>query len=230
METGLHGRWRRVAWGTAGAGAVGGAVGLNLAILRNLQPIQKHTATMAGNWALFGMLFLTTRELLLAEQTTKNDHLQLRISHTRDHDEMFSSTVAGALTGGTLSFIARRSRAAAATGAVFFAAAAATGQFAVARLNRYRQQRIIRHMDAARGLPGSEHQSWVARLRAAVMVDPVSWLPDWFPIRRISSAEYRQMLTDRRSELQAEAAALHNAIAAMDRREQALIHHLQDLE
>ncbi|KAJ2807367.1 hypothetical protein H4R21_000509 [Coemansia helicoidea] len=201
-----------------------------MAVLRNLQPIQRHTLTMAGNWALFGMLFVTARELLLAEQARKNDDLHLRMSQTRGADEMFSSTVAGALTGGALSFAARRSRIAAASGAVFFAAAAAAGQLAVTRLNRYRQQRIIDSMDVgSRPSGGDKRESWTARLRAAVMVDPVSWLPEWFPIRRISSAEYRSMLTARRRELEAEAAEIRGAVASMDRREQALLRRLQEV-
>ncbi|KAJ1721881.1 hypothetical protein LPJ53_003661, partial [Coemansia erecta] len=137
---------RRILAGTASMAAVGGAVGLNVAILRNLQPIARHTLTMSANWTLCSLFFFTTREALLAEQRSRNHTLHLRMSQTRSSDEMFSSVIAGGLTGGMLAFISRGRRQSAITGAAFFAAVAAAGQFAYTKANQRRQQMIISRM------------------------------------------------------------------------------------
>ncbi|KAJ2557310.1 hypothetical protein GGH12_006209, partial [Coemansia sp. RSA 1822] len=70
---------RRVLWGTLGLGGLGAAIGLNIAILKNLQPIARHTLTMSANWTIYGLFFLTTREMLLAEQYGKNRDLRLQV-------------------------------------------------------------------------------------------------------------------------------------------------------
>ncbi|KAJ1919327.1 hypothetical protein LPJ71_001549, partial [Coemansia sp. S17] len=62
---------KRILWGTAGLGVAGAAIGLNLAILRNLQPIRRHALTMATNWSLYGLFFLTNREAILHERLAK---------------------------------------------------------------------------------------------------------------------------------------------------------------
>ncbi|KAJ2427491.1 hypothetical protein IWW41_003835, partial [Coemansia sp. RSA 2522] len=116
---------RRVLWGTLGLGGLGAAIGLNIAILKNLQPIARHTLTMSANWTIYGLFFLTTREMLLAEQYGKNRDLRLQVSQTRDADKMFSSTMAGMLTGGMLALVVRRTRRAAVSGALFFGAISA---------------------------------------------------------------------------------------------------------
>ncbi|KAJ1838476.1 hypothetical protein LPJ73_007067, partial [Coemansia sp. RSA 2703] len=137
---------RRILTGTAAMAVVGSAVGLNVAILRDLQPITRHTLTMSANWAFCSLFFLTTREALLAEQRSRNDTLHLRMSQTRTSDEMFSSVIAGGLTGGMLAFISRGRRQSAITGAAFFAAVAAAGQFAYTKANHRRQQMILSRM------------------------------------------------------------------------------------
>ncbi|KAJ1839916.1 hypothetical protein LPJ70_004875 [Coemansia sp. RSA 2708] len=224
----------RVIWGTAGMGALGAAIGLNLAILKNLQPITRHTLTMSANWTIYGLFFMTTREMLLAEQRGKNDDLKLRLSQTRDADELFSSTVAGVLTGGMLSFVVRRTRAAAVSGALFFGAVSAAGQLSYTALNRRRQQWIIRKMGlettAAEEEKPDESMSLAARIRRAVAVDPITLLPDWFPLRRISTDEYRSMLSARREELVFEMRELRNTVASMNQREQQLLARLARVE
>ncbi|KAJ2776604.1 hypothetical protein H4R18_005583 [Coemansia javaensis] len=220
QEAGGARTWRRVAWGAGAAGAAGAAVGLNVAIVRNLQPIARHALTMGANWALLGAAFVAAREALLAEQAAKNARLRLRAAQTRAGDELFSSAVAGAVAGAALAFAARRTRAAAATGAVAFGALAAAAQAALTAANDARQTRILRRMGV---LPAAPPQpSLAARARALVAADPVALLPDWFPLRRLAPGEYRAMLLRRRAELLADVAALRAAAEALDAREHAL--------
>ncbi|KAJ2851055.1 hypothetical protein IWW36_001402 [Coemansia brasiliensis] len=222
---------KRILWGTFGMSATGALVGLNLAILKNLQPISRHTLTMSANWALYGLLFLSTRELLLAEQHDKNLALNLPDSRTRAADQLFSSTFAGAFTGSSLALVRRRTKAAAASGALFFGAVSLVGQWAVIKINQKRQQWIMQKMGLLPQPNASSDQStsWAARFRRAVWKDPVLLLPSWFPLRRISSDEYRSILLARREELVFEKRELSNAIDDMDRREQELLRRLADL-
>ncbi|KAJ2003683.1 hypothetical protein GGI04_002884 [Coemansia thaxteri] len=219
---------RRVLWGTVGLGATGAAVGLNIAILRNLQPIRRHALTMAANWSLYGLFFLATREALLSEQRQKSRSLQLRPSlSTRERDEMFSSVVAGGLTGGILAFITRGRRAAVFSGVGFFALLSAAGQYTYTALNRRRRELILRELAGPLAKPDESASGPLAsvwtRLRQALMVDPISRLPSWFPLRRLPSSEYRAMLELRREEARLELARMRSAIAAMDSREQTLL-------
>ncbi|KAJ1747543.1 hypothetical protein GGH19_004556 [Coemansia sp. RSA 1807] len=223
---------RRVLWGTLGLGGLGAAIGLNIAILKNLQPIARHTLTMSANWTIYGLFFLTTREMLLAEQYGKNRDLRLQVSQTRDADKMFSSTMAGMLTGGMLALVVRRTRRAAVSGALFFGAISAVGQLTYTALNHRRQQWIIRKMGysttAETEPKPDESMSLAARLRRAVSVDPITWLPAWFPVRRISSPEYRSILQARQEELTFEMRGLRETIASMDQREQVLLQRLNE--
>ncbi|KAJ2808754.1 hypothetical protein H4R20_000669 [Coemansia guatemalensis] len=230
---------RRILWGTVGLGSIGAVVGLNLAILRNLQPIRRHTLTMAANWTVYGVFFFTTREALLAEQKQKNEELHLRHSQTRDSDELFSSAISGALTGSVLGFIARRTRAAAVSGALLFSAVSAAGQMTFTAFNRRRQLWIIQKMGLAKAkeeekvegsVENKESSSVAARLRRMLSADPIAMLPDWFPVRRISSDEYRTMLNARREELLFEIRQLQDTIASMSRREQVLLSRLREEE
>ncbi|KAJ1822289.1 hypothetical protein LPJ56_000880 [Coemansia sp. RSA 2599] len=227
----------RIILGTLGFGAIGGALGLNIAILRNLQPISRHTLTMATNWSLTGLFFLTTREALLSEQTTRpRDTAAARLSATREHDQMFSSILAGGLTGGVLNFVARGSRKSFVSGALGFAVLAAGGQYAYTLANRRRQQIIVDKImkerggaaeeEAVEGATADEGASVVARLRRALSVDPITWLPEWFPLRRIPEAEYREILELRREEIRYELRRLRAIIDDMDCREQTLMRKL----
>ncbi|KAJ2863181.1 hypothetical protein GGH94_003766 [Coemansia aciculifera] len=224
---------KRILWGTAGLGVAGAAIGLNLAILRNLQPIRRHALTMATNWSLYGLFFLTNREALLHERLTKKESLHLRpLLSARETDEMFSSVVAGGITGGILSFITFGRRAAIFSGIGFFALVSAAGQYSFTVWNRWRRERILRDM------AGKQHGAVIesdtsglfakmgAKLRQSLLVDPISRLPDWFPLRRLSSTEYRGILELRREEVRVELSSLRAAISAMDSREQALLNKL----
>ncbi|KAJ2155948.1 hypothetical protein GGF46_005503 [Coemansia sp. RSA 552] len=211
---------RRVLWGTCGIATVGAAVGLNVAILKNLQPITRHTLTMAGNWGLCALLFFAIREPLLAEQQKKGEQLGRRRLENVEGDRLFSSTVAGALTGAMVGFAARRTKAGAVSGMALLGCMSAGGQVAATYLNKYRQRLIIRQSGLS---PEPESVSWATRVRSALAIDPITLLPDWFPLRRISSTEYREMLLARREELTFELVQLRESTAAMDRRVEALI-------
>ncbi|PIA14400.1 hypothetical protein COEREDRAFT_82796 [Coemansia reversa NRRL 1564] len=189
---------------------------------------------MATNWSMYGIFFFTTREALLAEQKDKNEKYNLRQSQTRDSDELFSSAISGGLTGGLLGFIARNTKAAAVSGALLFSTISAVGQMSFTAVNHRRQQWIIRKM----GLDSSNEEnqqeeeikssSLAARLRRMVSEDPIAMLPDWFPVRRISSDEYRMILNARREELVFEIKHLQDTIVSMNRREQVLLQRLHE--
>ncbi|ORX70690.1 hypothetical protein DL89DRAFT_266860, partial [Linderina pennispora] len=243
----------RIILGTLGLAVTGGVVGMNIAILRNLQPIARHATTMAMNWSLYGVLFFTSREIMLIEQKSKNEPLNLRFSQTRDSDELFSSTIAGGLTGGLLALITRGRRSVP-TGVALFAAISGTSQYCYTRLNRRRQEMILqsKHHNGSESTGGSttaaaaekevavenvadeeaddESQSIIAKLRRALTTDPIERLPDWFPIRRIQSDEYRQMLMTRREEIKLELGHIRRLVANMDQREELLLKRLREVE
>ncbi|KAJ1825549.1 hypothetical protein LPJ70_007985 [Coemansia sp. RSA 2708] len=75
-----------------------------------------------------------------------------------------------------------------------------------------------------------ESMSLAARIRRAVAVDPITLLPDWFPLRRISTDEYRSMLSARREELVFEMRELRTTVASMNQREQQLLARLARVE
>ncbi|KAJ1643524.1 hypothetical protein LPJ64_004702 [Coemansia asiatica] len=223
----------RIILGTLGFGAIGGAIGLNIAILRNLQPIARHTLTMAANWSLTGLFFLTTREALLLEQHTSR---RPTFSVAREHDQMFSSVLAGGLTGGILNFVARGNKKAFVSGALGFSVLAAGGQCLFTLANRKRQQIIVDRIMAENkslqqeqeSVLADESNSLVARLRRALSVDPITLLPEWFPLRRIPSDEYREILELRKEEIRFKLSRLRGIVDDMDRREQALLRKLTE--
>ncbi|KAJ2326947.1 hypothetical protein GGI00_004598 [Coemansia sp. RSA 2681] len=185
---------------------------------------------MSANWSLYGLFFLTNREAILHERLAKRESLHLRpLLSARETDEMFSSVVAGGITGGILSFISYGRRAAIFSGIGFFALVSAAGQYSFTLWNRWRRERILRDM------AGKQHDAVVEdsassgmfakmgkKVRQALLVDPISRLPDWFPLRRLSSTEYRGILELRREEVSAELGSLRAAIRAMDMRELSL--------
>ncbi|KAJ1934339.1 hypothetical protein FBU59_005731 [Linderina macrospora] len=247
----------RIIFGTLGLAVTGGAVGMNIAILRNLQPIARHATTMAMNWSLYGVLFFTAREIMLVEQKSKNEPLNLRFSQTRDNDELFSSAIAGGLTGGVLALITRGRRSVP-TGVGLFAAISGVGQYCYTCLNRRRQEIILqsKYSDSQESTTSlaiaaaeeteaeaeaeaeedidkeaeEESQSIIARMRRALSTDPIERLPSWFPIRRIQSDEYRQMLVTRREEIELELSQIRRMVASMDRREELLLQQLRRVE
>ncbi|KAJ2658443.1 hypothetical protein IWW48_004023 [Coemansia sp. RSA 1200] len=275
MSTVLHDKRtrRRILLCTAGLATAGGVIGLNIAILKNLQPIYRHTLTMTANWAVYGVFFFTVRETLLYDQKRKGEALDLHFSLTRDHDEMYSSLCSGMVTGATLSFIARRTKGAAFSGAVFFGLVSAAGQFLYTRMNRSRQAIILErlaskekvasslsnldknsssatggdsdynygnvdpntrptliHLLKGTTVPADWSDSPIAKLRRRLQIDPISLLPEWFPMRRISFDEYHTMLVERKRLVFEELAQLRSAIADMERREKVLLQRLREQE
>ncbi|KAJ2891977.1 hypothetical protein IWW38_003399 [Coemansia aciculifera] len=193
---------------------------------------------MSANWSLYALFFLTNREALLHERLEKKEYLHLRpLLSARETDEMFSSVVAGGITGGILSLISMGRKAAIFSGIGFFALVSAAGQYSFTLWNRWRRERILREM------AGKQHGAAVVeeskdsgvmakmgkRVRQALAVDPISRLPDWFPLRRLSSSEYRGILELRREEVRAELSSIRVAIDAMNVREKALISRIARL-
>ncbi|KAJ1663174.1 hypothetical protein IW140_005660 [Coemansia sp. RSA 1813] len=240
---------KRVLWGTVGLATVGSVIGLNMSILKNLQPIRRHTLTMTTNWAIYGFFFFSVREALLHEQKKRNDSMDIRFSLTRDSDEMFSSLISGSLAGGTISFMSRKTKNAALSGALFFGLASAAGQYVYTKINRRRQAVILEKMalreegrEEGEGRPKltdllrgklkikaeDQSDSMIARLRRKIAIDPISLLPEWFPMRRLSSDEYHRMLLERKQLVFEELEQLRLAIADMKRREESLLQRLNE--
>ncbi|KAK3807201.1 MAG: hypothetical protein J3Q66DRAFT_356952 [Benniella sp.] len=127
--------------GTLAAGAVGATAGTVIGILRQ-KPVLGYTFSGALNASLFGMTFIAFRESFLRFQRNKNPLFGLKDSQTMDIDQLWSSTIAGACTGGILSALARGAKAVP-SGTFMFGAMALSGQWILNKSNRYRQNRIL---------------------------------------------------------------------------------------
>ncbi|KAJ2556764.1 hypothetical protein EV175_001781 [Coemansia sp. RSA 1933] len=253
MATAFHDKDSRkhILWGTVGLAAIGGTIGLNIAILKNLQPVRHHARLMAANWALYGAVFLSSRELLLYDKRKRFESIDLPLWLSRDHGEMIVTVFCGSFTGGAMAFLKRRTKGGAASGALIFGLASAAGQLIYSALNRRRQSIILQRMqmqdsgsryaedtphitDLIRGRLKDEEDyrsgSIISRFRRRFLVDPISLLPEWFPMRRIPPDEYHRMLVERKQLVFEELEQLRLAIADMRKREVYLIQRLRDKE
>ncbi|KAF9093270.1 hypothetical protein BGX23_003497 [Mortierella sp. AD031] len=127
--------------GTAIAGAAGATGGAVIAILKQ-KPIGGYVFSGGLNASLFGMSFVAFRESFLRLQREKNPYYGLKDSQTMDIDQLWSSTLAGAFTGGILSALARGPKAVP-SGTFMFGALAMGGQWVLTRTIRYRQDKIL---------------------------------------------------------------------------------------
>ncbi|KAG0380220.1 hypothetical protein BGX24_009557 [Mortierella sp. AD032] len=127
--------------GTAIAGATGATAGTIIAILKQ-KPIGSYAFSGGLNASLFGMTFIASRESFLRLQREKNPYYGLKDSQTMDIDHLWSSTCAGAFTGGILAALARGPKAVP-SGTFMFGAMALGGQWVLTKMNRYRQDRIL---------------------------------------------------------------------------------------
>ncbi|KAF9327156.1 hypothetical protein BG006_009490 [Podila minutissima] len=127
--------------GTLIAGAMGATVGAALGIMRQ-QPVPSYAFSGGLNASLFGMTFIAFRESFLRFQRSKNPYFGLKDSQTQAVDELWSSTVAGAFTGGILSALARGPKAVP-SGTFMFGAMACGGQWIYSKASRYRQNQIL---------------------------------------------------------------------------------------
>ncbi|KAF9959953.1 hypothetical protein BGZ70_008727 [Mortierella alpina] len=127
--------------GTAVAAVAGATSGAVLGILRQ-KPVAAYAFSGGLNASLFGMTFIAFRESFLRFQRDKNPYFGLKDSQTMDIDQLWSSTVAGACTGGILAALARGPKAVP-SGTFMFSAMAFGGQWIWTKTNRYRQDRIL---------------------------------------------------------------------------------------
>ncbi|KAF9933461.1 hypothetical protein BGZ67_004285 [Mortierella alpina] len=127
--------------GTAAAAVLGATSGAVLGILRQ-KPVAGYAFSGGLNASLFGMTFIAFRESFLRFQRNKNPFFGLKDSQTMDIDQLWSSTVAGACTGGILAALARGPKAVP-SGTFMFSAMAFGGQWIWTKTNRYRQNRIL---------------------------------------------------------------------------------------
>ncbi|KAF9565138.1 hypothetical protein EC968_004229 [Mortierella alpina] len=127
--------------GTAAAAVLGATSGVVLGILRQ-KPVAGYAFSGGLNASLFGMTFIAFRESFLRFQRNKNPFFGLKDSQTMDIDQLWSSTVAGACTGGILAALARGPKAVP-SGTFMFSAMAFGGQWIWTKTNRYRQDRIL---------------------------------------------------------------------------------------
>ncbi|KAG0247645.1 hypothetical protein BG011_001123, partial [Mortierella polycephala] len=89
-----------------------------------------------------GTMIAAFRESFLRYQRSKNPYFGLKDSQTMDIDQLWSSTIAGAFTGGILSGLSRGVKAVP-SGTFMFGVIAMGGQFILTKTNRYRQDRIL---------------------------------------------------------------------------------------
>ncbi|KAG0024655.1 hypothetical protein BGZ80_011323 [Entomortierella chlamydospora] len=82
------------------------------------------------------------RESFLRFQRNKNPYYGFKDSQTMEIDQLWSSTVAGACTGGVLSALARGPKTVP-SGTFMFGALAFGGQWILNKANRYRQEKIL---------------------------------------------------------------------------------------
>ncbi|KAF9115603.1 DNA-binding protein rif1 [Mortierella sp. AM989] len=120
--------------GTLVAGLAGATAGTTIGILRQ-QPVMEYAISGGLNASLFGMTFIGIVR-------GKNPYYGLKDSQTMDIDHLWSSTVAGACTGGILSALARGPKAVP-SGTFMFGAMALGGQLVLTKANRYRQDVIL---------------------------------------------------------------------------------------
>ncbi|GJJ75374.1 hypothetical protein EMPS_07732 [Entomortierella parvispora] len=139
--------------GTLIAGTAGATVGAVMGILKQ-QPVAGYAFSGGLNASLFGMTFIAFRESFLRFQQGKNPYFGLKDSQTMEIDQLWSSTIAGACTGGILSALARGPKAVP-SGTFMFGAMALGGQWVWSKTNRFRQNRILAHEPVDISLPSA---------------------------------------------------------------------------
>ncbi|KAG0270569.1 hypothetical protein DFQ27_004281 [Actinomortierella ambigua] len=130
-----------LAKGTAVAGLAGATAGATIGILRQ-KPVMNYAFSGGLNASLFGMTFIASREAFLRYQRAQNPAYGLKDSQTMSIDMLWSSTLAGAFTGGVLATLARGPKALP-SGSVMFGLMGFSGQWMINRLHRMRQSRIL---------------------------------------------------------------------------------------
>ncbi|KAF9927702.1 hypothetical protein FBU30_002966 [Linnemannia zychae] len=143
--------------GTAIAGLTGATAGGIIGILKH-KPVGAYAFSGGLNASLFGMTFIAFRESFLRLQREKNPYYGLKDSQTMDIDQLWSSTLAGAFTGGILAALSRGAKAVP-SGTFMFGVMGMGGQWVLTKINRYRQDKIITTTVPLDALPASRYDS-----------------------------------------------------------------------
>ncbi|CAO3571643.1 unnamed protein product [Mortierella alpina] len=143
------------------------------------------------------MTFIAFRESFLRFQRSKNPSFGLKDSQTMDIDQLWSSTIAGACTGGILAALARGPKAVP-SGTFMFSAMALGGQWIWTKTNRYRQDRILSTtlIDVPSSSSSSSSSSSAATARKSGHKDDTvgTGLLNILPVHRTDVDEYEQKL------------------------------------
>lgn len=156
--------------------------------------------------------FAVVRETFITYQRKKNSQFGLKDSETKDIDALFSSTMAGATTGGLLS-AAYRGPKSVVSGAVMYGAICSAIQALYTSGNNWRQESILGsgRLDGAPAvLDSSEKKEPFSVLKYIDM-------PSWFPIHQLSEEEYNDLLDTKLKTLEAELAALEKKLQSSEK-------------
>lgn len=199
----------------------GATTGATVAVLKNA-PVKQFAVATGLNCGAFGATFfrklmpsskkkegqklthsqIVVRETFLTYQQSKNPQFGLKDSQTRDIDELISSAMAGATTGGLLS-AAYRGPKGAAPGAVMFGLICTGLQVAYTGANKWRQTMILENDDEKPAIT----QSILKHIH----------MPSWFPIHQLSEEEYNDLLDTKLQTLEAEVAALEKQLKDIEK-------------
>ncbi|KAF9984726.1 hypothetical protein BGZ75_003726 [Mortierella antarctica] len=201
--------------GTAAAAVLGATSGAVLGILRQ-KPVAGYAFSGGLNASLFGMTFIAFRESFLRFQRNKNPFFGLQDSQTMDIDQLWSSTVAGACTGGILAALARGPKAVP-SGTFMFSAMAFGGQWIWTKTNRYRQNRILSSTPI--DVSSSESESSVTATAAARKsghnnkdATVGTGLLNILPVHRTDVDDYEEKLKHKLRLIEDEQRALENEV------------------
>ncbi|KAI7901185.1 uncharacterized protein BX663DRAFT_487766 [Cokeromyces recurvatus] len=173
--------------GSSIAALAGATTGATAAVLKNA-PVKQWTLSTGLNCGIFGATFFLDSE-------------------TKDFDALFSSTMAGATTGGLLS-AAYRGPKTVVSGAVMFGAICSVLQVIYTAGNHWRQESILK---------GAGFNDRLRTSKEEIKEEAYSFLnhihmPSWFPIHRLSEQEYNELLDTRLHTLEAELAELERKL------------------
>nr|CAG8442307.1 14827_t:CDS:2 [Entrophospora candida] len=121
----------------------GATTGGFYALIRGNQSIIRTSLSTGLNCGIFGTVFFSIRESCLSFQRNKNAIYEISNAKMRDIDELISSSMAGGVTGGLLSSMARGQKGII-PGFLTFSLMCGTGQFVYTKLYRLRQDLILK--------------------------------------------------------------------------------------
>ncbi|KAF9146104.1 hypothetical protein BGX30_004384 [Mortierella sp. GBA39] len=199
--------------GTAIAGVTGATAGGIIGILRQ-KPVGAYAFSGGLNASLFGMTFIAFRESFLRLQREKNPYYGLKDSQTMDIDHLWSSTIAGAFTGGILAALARGPKSVP-SGTFMFGVMAMGGQWVLTKTNRYRQDRILASTVPLESLPAS---SPLASSRSSNSRDAVgTGILNVLPVHRTDVDDYEVKLKQKLELIEREQAILKEEVLRRER-------------